>query len=150
VVETHSQHSCGNLQEPTFSDFAKFAWARRNHNSATGHLLDNPKPSPADHARAFPVVPPNYAALASPASKTFLKLQSLRPTNGLCMSDQSSLVIVLGQHNCFLCILSSLPNLQGAKRTVSHVLMLVKRHKRHSWRVQRTPCRQSGWGMLAA
>ena len=58
--------------------------------------MDIPKPSPADHARAFPVVPPNYAALASPASKTFLKLQFLRPTNGLCMSDQTSLVLVLG------------------------------------------------------
>lgn len=96
MVGTDSQHICGNLQDPTFSDFAKFAWARRNHNSATGHLLDIPNPSPADHARAFPVVPPNYAALASPASKTLLKLQLSRPTDGLCMSDQTSLVIVLG------------------------------------------------------
>jgi len=96
VVGTDSQHICGNLQDPTFSDFAKFAWARRNHNSATGHLLDIPNPSPADHARAFPVVPPNYAALASPASKTLLNLQLSRPTDGLCMSDQTSLVIVLG------------------------------------------------------
>ncbi|KAL3133187.1 hypothetical protein ABBQ38_007077 [Trebouxia sp. C0009 RCD-2024] len=54
-------------QEPTFSQFAKFFWARRSHNTATGHLLDHPNPTPADLARAFPLALPNYTALATPA-----------------------------------------------------------------------------------
>ena len=43
------------------------------------------------------------------------------------MSDQTSLV-VLGLQKGLLCILSSRPELQGAKRTAGRVLMLVKSH----------------------
>ena len=48
----------------------KFVWARRNHNSTTGHLLENPTPSAEDLAWAFPLAPPDYNALAHPASES--------------------------------------------------------------------------------
>ena len=57
------------MQDPTFANLLKFVWARRSHNTATGKLLDHPNPSPADLARAFPLAPPNYTALAKPAGE---------------------------------------------------------------------------------
>ena len=52
-------------QEKGLPDVLKFAWARRG-NPSTGGLINHPRPSPADFARAFPIAPANYTAMASP------------------------------------------------------------------------------------
>ena len=69
------QAYCRRLQDPTLANLLKFVWARRSHNTATGKLLDHPNPTPADLARAFPLAPPNYTALANPAGEELHQLQ---------------------------------------------------------------------------
>ncbi|KAL3152059.1 hypothetical protein ABBQ32_001170 [Trebouxia sp. C0010 RCD-2024] len=53
-------------QEKGLTEVFGWAWKRRGLAPATGCLLEHPKPTPADFARAFPVSPPNYAAKANP------------------------------------------------------------------------------------
>ena len=53
-------------QERSSTDVIGWAWKRRGLAPATGSLLKHPKPTPADFQRAFPVSPPNYAAMATP------------------------------------------------------------------------------------
>ena len=65
------QASCRRLQDPPFATLLKFIWARRSHNTATGKLLDHLNPTPADLARAFPLAPPNYTALANPVGEEY-------------------------------------------------------------------------------
>ena len=57
--------SCFARQEKGLPDLLKWAWARRG-NPSTGGLINHPRPSPADFARAFPIAPANYTAMASP------------------------------------------------------------------------------------
>ena len=64
------QRSCLTSQERSLSDVLSWSWKRRGLAPATGHLLDHPKPSPADFQRLFPVSLPNYCAMANPPGNT--------------------------------------------------------------------------------
>ncbi len=57
--------TCFSRQEKGLPDLLKWAWARRGSPS-TGGLINHPRPSLADFARAFPIAPANYTAMASP------------------------------------------------------------------------------------